>query len=118
MKLEVLVVGLTDEVWFKGTRDERAAKGLNCLDRVSCAGQKIKETFDYYPSPDELSHLNVASLEGQTITIGVSSLAMSNGRLKVRGKLDMDALPASAKLNGASAPAKAAPGSTPVQPAK
>lgn len=98
MKLEVLVVGIVEETWFKGTRDERAVKMLNCLDRVSCAGQKIKATFDYTPSPEELEYINLSALEMQPLTIGPSDFTVTNGRLKVRGKIDLDSVPAAARL--------------------
>jgi hypothetical protein len=104
MKIEGLIVDLTEEVWFKGTKDERKVKGLVLLDRVSCAGQKMKNTFDYTPSLEELAQLNISALDGQHVVIGVNDVAVNNGRMRVRGKLDMEALPAAVKLNGAANP--------------
>lgn len=93
MQIKALVVGISDEVWFKGTRDERKVQQLNCLDRVSCAGQKLKNTFDYTPSAEELLTINVPALDGQLITIGVSDIQVSNARMKVRGRIDLETLP-------------------------
>lgn len=96
MEVKVLVVGIIDETWFKGTKEERAVKILNCLDRVSSAGQKLKNTFDYTPAPEELEKFSVAFLDGQPITIGVSDWTISNGRLKARGRIVADSVPVEA----------------------
>ncbi|MGA2661660.1 MAG: hypothetical protein ABSH34_29610 [Verrucomicrobiota bacterium] len=53
MKVEVYVAGVSHEVWFRGSRDERQVTLLNCLDRCAHDGLKLKQTFDYTPTKDE-----------------------------------------------------------------
>ena len=57
MRVEVYVAGVAREVWFRGSRDERQVTVLNCLDRQAHKGLKLKQTFDYTPTPDEVEAL-------------------------------------------------------------
>jgi hypothetical protein len=97
MQAKVLVVGVIPETWFKGSKDERAAVVLNCSDRVSCAGQRMKNTFDYTLAPEELEKINPDALDGQTIVIGVREWAVGGGRIKAKGSIDLDSVPPEAR---------------------
>jgi hypothetical protein len=52
MKIKVCVAGVTKEVCFRGSRDERQVTVLNCLDSEACEGLKLKQTFDYVPTKE------------------------------------------------------------------
>ena len=93
MECKVLIVGISDETWYRGTKDERVVKTLNCLDRVTTAGQKLKNTFDYTPDSEELKKINLSALEMQPMTLGVSEWFVNNGRLKARGRIVLDSVP-------------------------
>lgn len=102
MKLDVMIVGVNHETWFRGTRDERQVIQLNCLDRSAFLGLKLKTTFDYSPSADEASEIKLESLDGATVSIGVSEIRPGNaGRLTIRGKIDRSTVPAECLVNGA-----------------
>src|SRR5690349_125228 len=102
MQIKCLVVGISLETWFKGTRDERQVKQLNLLD---CDTQcQMKETFDYTPSEEELKLMEPEALRMGTISLGVTQFAVNNGRLRVaRGKIDVGTIPPSAR-KGTTAP--------------
>jgi hypothetical protein len=53
MRVEVYGAGISREVWFRGSRDERQVTVLNCLDRQAHEGLKRKQTFDHTPTPEE-----------------------------------------------------------------
>jgi len=94
MKAIVLVAGVTLDTWFRGTRDERQVTVLNCLDSEAHLGRKLKQTFDYTPSPEEAAELNLPALDGQRITLAIEEIkAASGGRLKMRGTIDRSGLP-------------------------
>lgn len=94
MKLPILVVGVTSDQWFRGTRDERQVTVLNCFDGETFLGKKLKDTFDYTPTEDEQKALDLTKLEGSRITISVDGIkAASGGRLKFRGEIDRSTLP-------------------------
>jgi len=94
MKLPILVVGVSSDQWFRGTRDERAVTVLNCFDSESFLGKKLKDTFDYTPTEDEQKQLDLTKLEGAKIIISVDGIkAASGGRLKFRGEIDRSTLP-------------------------
>lgn len=105
MKLTVLIVGVEEATWFKGTRDERKVKQLNCLDTDKFC--QCKETFDYTPNQDEVAALNLEELLMSEITLGVSTFQKENGRLKAsRGKIDLATVPAKARKTTETAPAR------------
>lgn len=107
MKLQVLVVGLNHETWFRDTRDERQVTTLNCLDRETHLGEKLKQTFDYNPTPEETAEIDLEKLDGEKLLLAVREIkAATGGRLSMRGKIDRASVPASAVRNGsASGPA-------------
>jgi hypothetical protein len=102
MKLEVYVAGVSHEVWFRGSRDERQVTVLNCLDRVAHDGLKLKQTFDYTPTKDEEEAFELEKLDGMTLVLGVEEIKAANGgRLKFKGKIDRSSVPKQATRNGA-----------------
>lgn len=112
MRLNVMIVGISHETWFRGTRDERQVSLLNCLDRDAFLGIKFKQTFDYAPSAEELEKLDLEKLDGVMTTLAVQEIKPTNGgRLKMSGKLDMSTLPKEAvHANGNGSPVKTPPG--------
>lgn len=93
MQVKVLCVGLSDETWFKGTKDERKVKQLNLLDTDTFC--QVKETFDYVIPKEEEDKLDPEALRMSTFTLGVSVWQKENGRLKAsRGKIDLGTVPA------------------------
>jgi hypothetical protein len=109
MKVEVYVAGVSHEVWFRGSRDERQVTLLNCLDRCAHDGLKLKQTFDYTPTKEEEDSIELEKLDGLSLVLGVEEIKASNGgRLKFNGKIDRASVPKQALRNNgaASAPAK------------
>lgn len=101
MKAIVLVAGVNHEVWFRDTRDERQVQTLCCLDRDAFNGVKMKQTFDYTPSPEESRELDLDRLDGSIITIAIGEVRPGNGgRLSVRGIIDRGSVPKEAVRNG------------------
>lgn len=109
MKIEVYVAGVSQDVWFRDTRDERQVTMLNCLDRQAHDGLKLKQTFDYTPTKEEQDAYELQKLDGATLILAVDEIKAANGgRLKFRGKIDRSSVPKQAlRANGAgSTPAK------------
>ncbi len=110
MKIEVYVAGVSNEVWFRDTRDERQVTILNCLDRHAHEGMKLKQAFDYTPTKDEAEAIELDKLDGCSLVLAVEEIKAANGgRLKFKGKIDRASLPKNALRNTgtASAPGKA-----------
>jgi hypothetical protein len=104
MKVEVYVAGVAREVWFRGTRDERQVSVLNCLDRTSHEGLKLKQTFDYTPSKEEEEAIDLDKLEGANLVLATEEIKAANGgRLKFRGKIDRASVPKQALRNNGAA---------------
>jgi hypothetical protein len=112
MKIEVLVAGVANEVWFRDSKDERQVTVLNCLDRVAHDGLKLKQTFDYTPTREEAEALDLAKLDGAALVLAVDGIKATNGgRLKFQGKIDQSSVPKVAVRAGpAAGPGKAATG--------
>jgi hypothetical protein len=109
MKIKVYVAGVTKEVWFRGSRDERQVTVLNCLDSEACEGLKLKQTFDYVPTKEEEEAIDMDKLEGANLVLATEEIKAANGgRLKFRGKIDRASVPKQALRNNgaASVPAK------------
>jgi len=110
MKMEVYVGGVSLETWFPGELDERQVTVLNCLDRHAHQGHKLRQTFDYTPSKEEVEAIDLQKLEGSTVVLGVDEIKVSTGgRLKFKGKIDLASVPKQAVRNGTTVnpPAKA-----------
>jgi hypothetical protein len=104
MKVEVYVAGVSREVWFRDTRDERQVMLLNCLDRHAHEGMKLKQTFDYTPTKEECEAIDVEKLDGATLVLAVEEIKPANGgRLKFKGKIDRNSVPKTALRNVAPA---------------
>jgi hypothetical protein len=104
MRVEIYVAGVSKETWFRDTKDQRQVSVLNCLDRQAHDGLKIKQTFDYTPSVDEVEAIDIDKLDGATLVLGIEEIKPTNGgRLKFRGKIDRSSLPKGAlrSTNGA-----------------
>jgi len=103
MKVEVYVAGVSHEVWFRGSRDERQVTLLNCLDRSVHDGLKLKQTFDYTPNEEEREAIELEKLDGASLILGVEEIKAANGgRLKFKGKIDRGSVPKQAlRSNGA-----------------
>lgn len=110
MRVKVMVVGITPETWFRGTKDERQVNLLNCLDVERHVGQAVKDTFDYNPTEEERKQIDLDKLLMQPILIGVSGFKISNARLKVNGAIDVGSVPSAAIIKPE---AKTLPGKTP-----
>ncbi len=94
MKMEIYVAGVTREVWFRGSRDERQVTLVNCLDRTAHEGLKLKQTFDYVPSKDEEEAVDLEKLDGCCLVLAVEEIRAANGgRLRFRGKIDRTSVP-------------------------
>ncbi len=107
MKMEVYVAGVSHDVWFRGSRDERQVTLLNCLDRTAHEGKKLKQTFDYTPSPEEEQAIELEKLESASITLAVDEIKAANGgRLKFKGKIDRNSVPKNALRAAGAAGAK------------
>ena len=109
MKAEIYVAGVSQEVWFRDSRDERQVRVLNCLDRMAHDGLKLKQTFDYVPTKEEEEAIELDKLDGATLTLAVEEIKAANGgRLKFKGRIDRASVPKQAlRNNGAgSAPAR------------
>ncbi len=109
MKVELYVAGVSHEVWFRGSRDERQVTLLNCLDRIAHDGLKLKQTFDYTPTKEEEDAIELERLDGVTLVLGVEEIKAANGgRLKFKGRIDRGSVPKQALRSngGGSAPAK------------
>jgi hypothetical protein len=97
MKVEVYVAGVSREVWFRDTRDERQVMLLNCLDRQAHDGMKLKQTFDYTPTKEEGEAIDLEKLDGATLVLAVEEIKPANGgRLKFKGKIDRNSVPKTA----------------------
>ena len=97
MKVEVYVAGVSREVWFRDTRDERQVMLLNCLDRQAHDGMKLKQTFDYTPTKEESDAIELDKLDGATLVLAVEEIKPANGgRLKFKGKIDRNSVPKTA----------------------
>jgi len=100
MKVEVYVAGVSNEVWFRGTRDERQVTILNCLDSKAHDGLKLKQTFDYTPTKEEVELYDLEKLDGAGLTLAVDEIKAANGgRLKFKGKIDRSSVPKQALRN-------------------
>src|SRR5262245_9240285 len=109
MKIEVYVAGVSHEVWFRGSRDERQMTLLNCLDRTSHEGLKLKQTFDYTPTNEEQQAIELEKLDGLSLVLAVEEIKAANGgRLKFRGKIDRASVPKQALRNNGAGGAKPA----------
>lgn len=107
MKIEVYVAGVSHDVWFRGSRDERQVTMLNCLDQKAHDGLKLKQTFDYTPTKEEEDAIELEKLDGATLILAVDDIKAANGgRLKFRGKIDRASVPKQALRNNGGAPAK------------
>jgi hypothetical protein len=109
MKVEIYVAGVSHEVWFRESRDERQVTLLNCLDRLAHDGLKLKQTFDYVPTKDEAESIELEKLDGSSLVLGVEEIKAANGgRLKFKGRIDRASVPKQALRNNGSgsAPAK------------
>jgi hypothetical protein len=110
MKIEVYVAGVSHDVWFRGSRDERQVTMLNCLDRSAHDGLKLKQTFDYVPTPDEEEAIELEKLDGLSLVLAVEEIKAANGgRLKFKGKIDRNSVPKSALRNNGGTNAAKAP---------
>ena len=108
MKAEIYVAGVSREIWFRGTRDERQVMLLNCLDRAAHDGLKLKQTFDYAPSPDEVEAIDLEKLDGASLVLDVEEIKAANGgRLKFKGRIDRGSVPKQALRNNGAASATA-----------
>lgn len=104
MRVEVYVAGVAREVWFRGSRDERQVTVLNCLDRQAHEGLKLKQTFDYTPTPEEAEAIDLDKLDGANLVLGVDDIKAANGgRLKYKGKIDRNSVPKQALRNNGAA---------------
>jgi hypothetical protein len=109
MKVEVYVAGVSHEVWFRESRDERQVTVLNCLDRTAHDGLKLKQTFDYTPTKEEEDAIELEKLDAACLVLGVEEIKAANGgRLKFKGRIDRASVPKQALRNNGSgsAPAK------------
>ena len=105
MYCKAMVVGVVQETWFRGKRDERQVQVLNCLDVACEHGGQMKQTFDYTPSQEESGSLDLSKLLMQSVYIGITDISVGGGgRLKLKGSLDLSAIHVSARL-AAEAPA-------------
>jgi len=105
MKIEVLVAGVTAETWFRETKDERQVTMLTCLDQSPLPVPRLKQTFEYQPTREEASQIDLTKLDGQKITVGIREVKPSNGgRLKMVGEIDRATLPKGALLASQAAP--------------
>ncbi len=110
MKVELYVAGVSHEVWFRGSRDERQVTVLNCLDRIAHDGLKLKQTFDYTPTKEEEDAIELERLDGVTLVLGVEEIKAANGgRLKFKGRIDRGSVPKQALRNGAAGAAAKTP---------
>jgi hypothetical protein len=97
MRIKCLVVGVVQESWFRGTKDERQVTILNLIDRDVFLGHKLRDAFDYQPTKEETEQINLASLDGAEISLGVHVLKPSSGgRFKLIGSIDRSGLPKTA----------------------
>jgi hypothetical protein len=113
MKVDIYVAGVSHDVWFRGSRDERQVTMLNCLDRIAHDGLKLKQTFDYVPTKEEEDDIELEKLDGSTLVLAVDEIKAANGgRLKFKGKIDRASVPKQALRNNktGSAPGKAQTG--------
>ena len=84
MKVGIYVAGVSREVWFRGSRDERRVTLPNCLDRCAHDGLKLNRTFDYTPTKEKDESIELEKLDGLSIVLGVEEIKVSNGgRLNV-----------------------------------
>ena len=112
MKAEIYVAGISREVWFRDSRDERQVLLLNCLDRSAHDGLKLRQTFDYVPTKEEGDDIDLEKLDGSTLVLGVEEIKAANGgRLKFKGRIDRASVPKQALRNNGSGsvPAKTQP---------
>jgi len=104
MKVEAYVAGISHDVWFRGSRDERQVTMLNCLDRHAHEGMKLKQTFDYMPTREETDAIDLEKLDGATLVLAVEEIKPANGgRLKFKGKIDRNSVPKTALRSPATA---------------
>jgi hypothetical protein len=97
MKMEIYVAGVTREVWFRGSRDERQVTLVNCLDRTAHEGLKLRQTFDYVPSKEEEEAIDFEKVDGCGLVLAVDEIKAGNGgRFKFRDKIDRTSVPAHA----------------------
>lgn len=93
MKIKALVVAVSDETWFKGTRDERAVCIPNLLDAEAHDGILMKNTFDYSPGQEDAG-IEWHALVGKPIVFACREIKQGQGgRLKMSGKVDRSSLP-------------------------
>lgn len=100
-------MGISTEVWFRDTKDQRQVQQLNLLDIDSHEGHKIKQTMDYTPSKEESESLDLSKLDMVPLLIGVSEIrAATGGRIKILGRIDLTSVPKQA-LRVSAQPVKA-----------
>ena len=104
MKVEVYVAGVAHEVWFRDSKDERQVLVLNCLDRTAHEGLKLKQTFDYTPTKEEVEAIDLDKLDGANLILAIDEIKAANGgRLKFKGKIDRNSVPKQALRNNGAA---------------
>lgn len=109
MKIQLMVVGVAHETWFKGQRDERQVTQLLCVDADPFLGSIMGQMLTYTPTAEEAKDLDLEKLNGRKLAFGVTEFRPGQGgKLNVRGKLDRSGLPKECLAAGPSSPAQAA----------
>jgi len=86
MKITATCVQDRPEVWFKGTKEERAVRILTMLDTDT--DEPMPNTFDYRPSREELAEHGQGALMGKSLTVGVRAITPAKGgRLVMMGRI-------------------------------
>lgn len=100
-KVKFLCVGILDEVWYKGEKNEKRVKSLNLLDSEPFQGHQMKATMGYTPSAEETKEIDLDKLLMQPIVLGVSDPFTVNNRVNWRGAIDRSSLPKGALIQKA-----------------
>jgi len=103
MQIQMAVVQLSEQTWFKGEKNERVVQVLVLMDADKDKTSVMPSTVDYVMTLDEEKDINPEALIGTRVTIGCNGIKLSNNRHRFMGKLDRSTL-AKGALRGAGQP--------------
>lgn len=94
MRIEAMIIGVSKDTWFRGSRDEREVTVLNCVEHKSVMGKKLRETFEYTLGKEELALADWGALEFTPVVLVVEHIRVGTaGRIRFAGVIDQSSLP-------------------------
>lgn len=94
MQVNAIIIGVSQDTWFRGSRDERQVTVLVCAEKDKVMGRKLRTTFEYTLGKDEVELANWSSMEFHPITLVVDTVKVgTGGQIRFGGIIDQSTLP-------------------------